>query len=239
MIIKIPLSDKYKILIKEEQSVDFDTLLVKKVDKKDLKIHLAQELDIQPSKIFLSMKKNVGEKINKGDILAVKKSFLSEKKYVCDFDGIIKEINHDDGSVIITSSNEKLKPENSFFKGIINKIQQNEIELKVETYVKYELKESNENFGGEVLLINNKSISDVKEESAKNKIIITKRIEPYNQVRLEVLGAKGYVTLENLRHKLEIPHAMLLKENDLNDISKTNLPYCTIVKQDNLIYFYK
>src|SRR4030066_1366119 len=153
MIIKIPLSDKYKILIKEEQSVDFDTPLVKRVDKKDLKIHLAQELDIQPSKIFLSMKKNVGEKINKGDILAVKKSLLSAQKYVCDFDGIIKEINHNDGSVIITSSNEKLKPENSFFKGIINKIQQNEIELKVETYVKYELKETNENFGGEVLLI--------------------------------------------------------------------------------------
>jgi len=239
MSIKIPLSDKYKILVKEEQSVDFDTPLFKKADIQDLKIHLSQELDIQPSKIFLSMKKNVGEKIHRGDILAVKKSLFSEKKYICDFDGIIKEINHDDGSVIITSSHEKLKPKNAFFKGNIKKIQENEIEIDIQNYTQYDLKETNEDFGGEILLINSKPISQIKEEDSKNKIIITKKIEPYNQVRLEVLGAKGYVTIEALNHRLEIPHALLLKEADLNSILKSDYPYCTIVKNDNIIYFYK
>ena len=194
MIIKIPLSDKYKVLVKENQSVDFETPLLKTADIKDVKIHISQELDIPPSKIFISMKKSVGEKVNRGDVIAVKKSFLSEKKYICDFEGIIKEINHDDGSVTITAG-EEIKAINSFFKGNVKKIQENAIEVEIKDCIKYEIKETNEDFGGEVYFVNKKPISEIKEEDVRNKIIMTKKIEPYNQVRLEVLGVKGYITL--------------------------------------------
>jgi hypothetical protein len=238
MIIKIPLSDTFKILIKENEIVDFDTPLIKKSDKKDLKIHLAQELEINPSKIFISMKKGVGEKINRGDVLAVKKSVFSEKKYSCDFEGIIKEINHEDGSVIITSSNKETKPKNSFFKGLIKKIDDNQIELEVKSFAKYDIRETNDDFGGEIYRINKKLVSELKEE-VDDKILVTKKIEPYNQVRLEVLGMKGYITLEDLDHPVDIFHASLKKEEDLNSIIKSDYPYCTVIKEDRVIYLYK
>ena len=77
MIIKLPLPQGRKILIKEKDEVDFDTPLIKIVDTKDIKIPISQELDISPKKIFLSLTKNIGDHIKLGDVIAKKKGLLS------------------------------------------------------------------------------------------------------------------------------------------------------------------
>jgi len=100
MIIELPFPKGKKILIKEKDDVNFDTPLIKVVNVKSIKIPISQELDIPPKKIFLSLTKNVGDQINLGDIIAKKKSLLSEKKYLSDFTGILKEIDHDENQQI-------------------------------------------------------------------------------------------------------------------------------------------
>src|SRR3990167_2817036 len=196
MIIKLPLPDGKQPLIKEGDIVDFDTPLIKVVEKKNIKIPIAQELDIPAKNIFLSMTKNVGEKIEQGEVLAKKKALFSEKTYVSDYTGIVKEIDHQEGAVTLSVTEKGGEKINSFFKGKVNKVDD-------------------------------------------NKIVLIKKIEKYNQLKLEVIGAAGYISLEPLSREIDIPSATLLKKEDWDKIKKLNLPYVSVIKKDNTIYFYK
>ena|SRR3990167_350909 len=238
MIIKLPLPDGKQPLIKEGDIVDFDTPLIKVVEKKNIKIPIAQELDIPAKNIFLSMTKNVGEKIEQGEVLAKKKALFSEKTYVSDYTGIVKEIDHQEGAVTLSVTEKGGEKINSFFKGKVNKVDDDTIELEVQEAEKFELKESSSFFGGEAILIDDKSLGHFKEEIS-NKIVLIKKIEKYNQLKLEVIGATGYISLEPLSREIDIPSATLLKKEDWDKIKKLNLPYVSVIKKDNTIYFYR
>ncbi len=238
MIIKLPLPQGRKILIKEKDEVDFDTPLIKIVDSKDIKIPISQELDISPKKIFLSLTKNIGDYIKLGDVIAKKKGLLSEKKYISDFTGILKEIDHDDGSIIMTVTEKGGEKINSFFKGTVKKINEDNVELEVQDGEKFELNEASDFFGGEVVTIDEKNLSKIKEDIS-SKILLIKKIETYNQLKLEVIGAAGYITIEPLSKQIDIPYARIQNNEDWEKIKKLNLPYCSIIKSEKIAYFYR
>ncbi len=238
MIIKLPLPKGKKILIKEKDEVDFDTPLIKVLDTKDIKIPISQELDISPKKIFMSLTKNIGEQIKLGDVIARKKGLLSEKKYISDYTGILKEIDHDDGSIIMTVTEKEGEKINSFFKGTVNKINEDTVELDVQDAEKFELNEASDFFGGEVMTIDEKNLSKIKEDIS-SKILLIKKIETYNQLKLEVIGAAGYITIEPLSKQIDIPYARIQNNEDWEKIKKLNLPYCSIIKGENIAYFYR
>ena len=97
--LKIPFS--VHLLVKEDQLVDFKTPFFEFKTKKDINISVAKKLSIKPDKIFRYLKKLVGETIEKGEIIAEKKTFLSSKKIVSSHSGLIKEINHDLGEITL------------------------------------------------------------------------------------------------------------------------------------------
>ncbi len=238
MIIKLPLPQGRKILIKEKDEVDFDTPLIKIVDTKDIKIPISQELDISPKKIFLSLTKNIGDHIKLGDVIAKKKGLLSEKKYISDFTGVLKEIDHDDGSIIMTVTEKGGEKINSFFKGTVKKINEDNVELEVQEGEKFELNEASDFFGGEVMIIDEKNLSKIKEDIS-SKILLIKEIEIYSQLKLEVIGAAGYITIGPLSKQIDIPYARIKNNNDWEKIKKLNFPYCSIIKSENTVYFYR
>ena len=238
MIIKLPLPQGRKILIKEKDEVDFDTPLIKIADSKDIKIPISQELDISPKKIFLSLTKNIGDHIKLGDVIAKKKGLLSEKKYISDFTGILKEIDHDDGSIIMAVTEKGGEKINSFFKGMVKKINEDNVELEVQDGEKFELNEASDFFGGEVMIIDEKNLSKIKEDIS-SKILLIKKIETYNQLKLEVIGAAGYITIEPLSKQIDIPYARIQNNEDWEKIKKLNLPYCSIIKSEKIAYFYR
>lgn len=238
MIIKLPLPQGKKILIKEKDKVDFDTPLIKIVDTKDIKIPISQELDISPKKIFLSLIKNVGDHIKIGDVIAKKKGLLSEKKYISDFTGILKEIDHDDGSIIMTVTEKGGEKINSFFKGTVKKINEEDVELEIQGCEKFELIEASDFFGGEVMIIDEKNLSKINEDIS-SKILLIKKIETYNQLKLEVIGAAGYITIEPLSKQIDIPYARIQHNEDWEKIKRLNFPYCSIIKSEKIAYFYR
>jgi len=184
------------------------------------------------------MTKNIGEKINSGEVLAKKKTLFSEKTYLSEYTGIIKEIDHQGGTVTLSVSDKDGEKINSFFKGKVKKIENDIVEIEVEEVEKFELKEASGYFGGEVVLVDENSIENIKEDIS-NKIVLIKKIETYNQLKLEVIGAAGYISLEPLSPEIDIPSARLSNKEDWEKVKKLKLPYISVIKKDNTLYFYR
>ena len=238
MQIKISYRPSQNCLLKQGQKVDFSTPYLEENTFFDFEIPVAQKLGIACDHIFRYLTRFVGEKINKGEVLAYKKGFFNHKKIISDQDGIIKEINHKKGTVTISSKKEETDIINAYFKGEVLEIKKEEILLKVKKGEKFPLKNSKNNFGGEVFYLEDKNSSLISSQLL-NRILVSKEINSYLQLKLETLGILGYVLLKQLPENSELNFAQLKNIDDLKKIFKLNFPYCLVIKESSTIYFYQ
>lgn len=239
MIIDLPIPENSNVLVKKGDKINFDNYLFDSNFSEKIKINIADELKIKPEKIFHYLKKLVGEEVKKDDILAYKNNFLSSKKILSPTDGIIKEINHNQGILIIEKKSQEKSKIVSFVKGTVESIEKNFIKIKLNKAQSFSLKnKSDVNFGGEIFLFNSSLFFQIKNENIENKIIIAEKLSSFEQIKLEALGAKGFVTLESLTEKTNVPYLRLKNIDDIKKILKNNFSYCTVIENSDKIYFY-
>ncbi len=237
MLISFPVSTFDHCLLKEGQMVDFDTPYLEKKIEEEINILIAKNLGIPPQKIFHYLKKFVGESISKNEIIAINKGLLSVKKVVSKYSGLIKEINHSDGSITILNKTEIENTINAFFKGKVDKIKKNEISIEVDKGEQIPAKNVNRNFGGKVFYSNNNS--DFLSENVFNSIIVCENITAYLKAKAEALGCQGFLSLSKLTEESGISYAQFKNINDYKKIIKLKFPNCTIVNASSIIYFYQ
>lgn len=237
MLIIIPLATSDHCLLKEGQDVDFETPFLKKKTESEVSISISKNLNVLPQKIFHYLKKFVGESIEKDEIIAINKGFFSTKKIVSKYTGLIKEINHSDGTITIISQEETENTINSYFKGKVNKIKKNELSIEVSKGEEFPGKNANQNFGGKAFYMNENL--DLNSENVFNSIIICEDITSYYKAKAEALGCRGFLSLSKLSEEPTIPHAQLKNINDYKKIIKTKFTYCTILSNSGSIYFYQ
>ncbi|QQG44016.1 MAG: hypothetical protein HYW86_04090 [Candidatus Roizmanbacteria bacterium] len=238
MLLSFIIEEEGDILIKSGQTVNFKDPLIQKTKAHELKIPLSSILNVSPSSIFKSLKKFVGEEIKKGELIAENKGLLSAKKYFSESDGIIKEINHHEGTVILEVSSDQKDTTLTFFKGYVTNIKDKEITIEVQKYKEFELKKASGDFGGEIIYKDEKALSEVTEEKIKDKIIIVDKIPAFMQVKLEALGAKGFVFLYPYDEEISLPAAFIKQIQEAEKIKSSPYPYCIISKNHNKIYIY-
>jgi len=130
MQIIVPLTDTDHCILKEGQDVDFETPFLQKKTEEEVNISIAKNLNVSPEKIFHFLKKFVGETIEKDETIALNKGIFTTKKIVSKYSGLIKEINHSDGSITILSKSETENTINSYFKGKVNRIKKMNYQLR-------------------------------------------------------------------------------------------------------------
>lgn len=240
MIIEIPITQSDNILIKENQSVDFNTPLLKKTQTRKEIINIAKLLDVSYLKIFKYLKKFVGENVKKGDIIAVKKGLITDKKIFSPCEGIITQIDHNTGEIIIETTTDKEEFLNAFFIGKVVSIKDNIIALKIKKGSSFNTKNSSDNFGGLWINLPGLNYFSLKSEDVTNKIVIVEKLDLLMQTKIEALGAKGFVTLHKLPSlPLNINYCQLINLNDFNQIKNLKFPYCLNIKNTGKIYFYE
>lgn len=139
MIIHLTIPDNTQCLLKIGQNIDPGTPFYKTKVTGDSVISISQKLHVPPAKIFKFLSKFVGDEVKKGEVLARKKGLFAENKIKVEDDGIIKEINHNDGTLIITiKKNEKIVK--TYFSGEVVDIKKNHLNLKVKDGKGYILK---------------------------------------------------------------------------------------------------
>ncbi|MEK7495129.1 MAG: hypothetical protein AAB603_00880 [Patescibacteria group bacterium] len=237
MLIIIPFSISDHCLLKEGQTVDFDTPFLQKKIEEEINISIAKNLSVPPQKIFHYLKKFVGESIEKNETLAINKGIFTTKKIVSKYSGLIKEINHSDGSITILSKTEAENTVNSYFKGKVNKIKKNELSIEVNKGEEFPAKNVSQYFGGRTFYTDERS--DFNSENVLNSIVVCENITSYYKAKAEALGANGFLSLSKLTEESGTPYAQLKNINDYKKITKTKFTYCTILSNSSTIYLYQ
>ncbi|MBI4225484.1 hypothetical protein HY612_00015 [Candidatus Roizmanbacteria bacterium] len=238
MIITLFIPDDAKCLLKPGQDVDFNASFYEEKSRSEVNIAVSKKLHIPSDKIFKYLKKFVGDQINKGEVLAEKKSLIKSYFIISEYTGIIKEINHHDGNVIISTSKPQDNQVGAFFKGEVLEILKNQLKIKVGETKEFNLKQASENFGGRTFYLDDAS-KPISAPQASNKIMVIESITTYLKTKAEALGIKGFITLKSPPQDSDVPKAQIKNIEDFKKILQINLPYCLIDKQYSKIYFYK
>lgn len=226
-----------ELLIKVGQKINFNEPISNAATKEEKRIPLSSILKITPSAIIKCLKKFVGEEVKKGEVIAQNNGLLGSKTYVSDIDGVIKEVNHAEGVLVIETIGTGKEIVYSFFKGEITNIDGRIITLKIDKYAYHPLQTTTHSFGGEIVVVKNTDLPTITSDIVNDKILIVEKVPPYDQVKLETLGAKGFVTIESASDT-SLPVAVVKNSADWKKLTSQDLPYCIISKEHNTIYFY-
>jgi len=238
MIINFSIPDDAHILVKQDSKLDFNTPLFEKKINKELTINIAKDLEINPKNIFRHLVKLVGEQISKGDLIALKKGVFFTKKSVSPYDGIIKEIDHHQGLLIIELIDKKKKQVLSPFIGQVTKVTKNSLEINLGKAQEFPLKKATADFGAEVLYLDSDSPTDLSAINTENKIIFGEKISSFIQTKAEALGVKGFVTIQQLPEGTDLDFALIKNIDDFKKIMKNKFPHCSVTAKSDNIYFY-
>ncbi len=237
MLIIIPLSISDHCLLKEGQTVDFETPFLQKKVEEEINISIAKNLNVSPQKIFHYLKKFVGESIEKNETIAINKGIFTTKRIISKYSGLIKEINHSEGSITILSKTETENTVNSYFKGKVNKIKKNELSIEVNKGEQFPAKNISQNFGGKTFY--SEENSHFNSENVFNSIVVCEDITSYYKAKAEALGCCGFLSLSKLTEESGISYAQFKNISDYKKIIKTKFTYCTILNSSSTIYFYQ
>lgn len=232
MLVTIPIPEGVKCLLKPGQEVNFGTPFLKTGKDVATTIPLSKKLGVPSSKIFRYMKKLVGDSIQKGEIIASKKTLLSEMHIKSENEGVIKEINHYEGSIIIVEKSEEQDAVRAFFKGVVEHVRKNEFDINLSGAKDFDLKKPEISFGGHFVVLESDKIAEMQDT-----VIFAESMTTYVLAKSEAMGAVGYVTLTKIDTNL--PAAQLKNIDDAKKIASLSFPYCLIDSVSSKLYLYK
>lgn len=244
MQLTVTIPKDWELSVREKDTVDFSTPIIHSTVMKPAAIPLAQIINIAPKKIFTVLKKFVGEEVKKGDLIAFNKGFLFSKKYISEYDGILKEVNHNDGHIVIDYRTEEKNTRDSFFKGLIESVADDgpmftKIQIKAEKVADYEIVEPSDYFGGPVSYFEMQLLPTATEDMVAGKVICVEALKSYDLSKLEALGAKAFLTVESLPEQSHTPSGKITNIESWKKIMEAKLPYCTVDREKSTIFFYQ
>jgi len=220
MVLDIPIDPEKKLAIKIGDLVDFNTPLYKTKEKSEERIEVASLLSIHPKKIFLYLKKNVGDTLMAGDLLAEKKSFFSDKKVQSHIEGVITEIDHIEGIVLIETEKAS-ESENCWFAGHVEDVSKKGVKIKIGKHIEYEAKYVERDFGGALWLF-----SEQTSHCPENPVGISERPTEYDVAKLEALGGRGLITTYKYEGETTLPKAEFKLKDSYSELSSKQFSYC-------------
>lgn len=238
MTITFSISTPGSLHIKAGQSVDFDTPLIKSETTESFRVNVSEELGIPNEKIFMYTSKIVGDVVVANEIIAERKTTFGTKKIASPKAGIIKQIDHETGTLVVEAVSEKSNTVLAHFKGTVKELKGMMVTLEVSSSENYSLKDVVADFGGEILYREKQRLTDLSEDNLQNKVVITESIRPAEAVRLDVLGIRGLISKEDIKEKEGVNSAELEDKTLWEDLIKTSHTHCIVDKKNCKLYLY-
>ncbi|MCX7996479.1 MAG: hypothetical protein N2691_01820 [Patescibacteria group bacterium] len=238
MKIPILVPSDAELLLSRDQKVDFGTPFLRRSATRDVRIPLAASLGFPPDRIFVHLHKFVGDVVQKNEVLAERKTMMSTKQYLSEHNGVIKEINHYDGSVTITVRTGECVEETCYFRGTVEEIEGGFLFVRVSRGKAYQLAVPCQYFGGKILYFEGTPVHKITEETVNETVICAPKFQSYDHTKLEALGARGFIVVEAPDEQSQTPVAVLRSKHDCEEIRKHSFSSCNIGPDHTTIYLY-
>lgn len=201
--ISIALSADWIMKVHTGDKITFDTVIADSSQSPPAShtVPLSNILKFKPEKIFKHLKKNIGDKIYKGDVLAIHDGIFSTKKYIADLDGLLTGVNHLTGEVTLeqASSDTHSAPILSLAEGTVGTIHNGVMQCKVGKVLTIELKEVVEKrFGGRTIVTDNAHATTLTLPQVQGSVIIAPDFSEYVLSKLSALGATHIITPKDI-----------------------------------------
>lgn len=219
-LLPIILQDNFVPKVKAGDKIKTGNVLAEKISlSTDNSLDVSTQLGITPSKIYKVMVKNLGDKVEVGEVIAVKKNALgmASKKILSEFSGTIVKIDEEKGLVLVKNQNLGSKDEIiSPVDGIIDICNNEKILIKTEKNVLLAEDSLGKETTGELVHLN--SLDD---QEVEGKILAIESLDRISLFKAISLGVKGIITTKieemdfiDLEEKrIKIPFALVNKEN--------------------------
>lgn len=196
--------------------VTFDTVVAQTTQAPTMTqtIPIADSLKFNPTKVFKHLKKNIGDKIYKGDIIATKDAVFATKKFIADADGILTGVNHHSGEITIehTSGDASEGVLLALAQGTVASVESDAIVCKVAKTLPCELSApTTTRVGGKVVVTDNAHVAQLTLPQVQGNIILSADGSEYVLSKLEALGA-SYIITGSLTHTSA--HTLVLKDKE-------------------------
>ncbi len=197
-------------------------------------VHISQILKISPQKITRVLRKNLGDSIAKGDLIAVKKGALriGARKIISEFSGTIVKIDEEKGDVLIHTGtgDRNLVTIISPVDGTVEICNNEKIVIKTEKEALLAKRAGGQEARGELFLIEDEDIDFSKiTAEVSQKIVLGKNFAKGSIFKMFALGALGAIgtqiresDFEDLEEKgIKSPIAQI-EEKDFDKLTKHN-----------------
>ncbi|MBI4066842.1 hypothetical protein HY407_00510 [Candidatus Gottesmanbacteria bacterium] len=195
--IAVHIPNKAEIVVSPGENIKREELLAKTRDVSSIiEIELAKILGVTPQKISKFLKKKIGEKVARGELIAHKKSLFSTIEIKSPEEGIIEEINLKDGNLIFKKNISDEKKVLSPFSGKISEISEKNIIIECEIEEEYEGEKAlGQRVWGKLQHIKGDFVGVLEVmEDIEESIILVNNITSAALAKLDALGANGVIT---------------------------------------------
>ena len=164
---------------------------------------------------------------------------FGQKKFFSPVDGVIKEIDHQSGIIIVSDSKKEKKTVKSYFRGEVVSLKKDNFDLEIGKGEGFSIKGSGVNFGGQTLYPDENNIAQLNSADVNQKIVIIESVSTLTQSKMEVLGASGLVSLNQPPELNGVLLAQIKNQDDFKKIIAKKYPYCLVDYHSSKIYFYE
>lgn len=198
--IHLPLSTDSVVRVRVGDTITPKTILAEIVDTTaQEEIMVSTSLHISPSKIVSHMKKQIGESVVGGEIIAEKKGVLSSLFLKSPISGFLTGIDEEKGSVIISSGEKRSDELKIPVKGHIKKISKTDIEIDVEGTSLHVLSGSGKDTLGELHYFESGELGNKLSVDSATYVIATEAISDDDGAKCDVVDVAGCIVTESPR----------------------------------------
>lgn len=226
MDLPIDLPSGFLPTIKLAEKVEAGSVIAEKIQEiKEEVFNISGQAGVSPKKVIKILKKNLGDSIEEGDVLAVKKGFfgIGKKKIKSPFTGTLVRFEEDSGNLVIKAGHKLESPEviKAPLEGIVKETSQGKIVLTVKKDAIIAKLSIGESARGQLETINKEEVDfDDLPKNAKDKVLLVKKIKRAAVFKAMAMGTKGIITttfneqdFDELRSSVKEPLFIISEEN--------------------------
>jgi len=217
MTIMLSIPKNAHLTKKKSELITFSESLYDVPKTSSVIVNLVDKLKIKPEQIFQFLQKVIGENVQKGDVLAKKKGLLSTQKATSPETGIIREVRHTTGEIVIqtaSTKNSTLQKSTLRLSGTIANVGDEYVEIEIANAQSYDVKKATQDCASSLFYFEDEGLYfTVDADKLRQSIVVIETLKSHIAAKCEALGVVGFICCKDADNSVDLPTATISQDD--------------------------